>query len=126
MVDAGVLRKKNDSEWGARMFTIKKSDGTLRSLADFRELNKRIKRKPFPIPKIQDMLQKLRGFQWVTSLDLNMSCCHMKLDPDARKCCTIVLHWGKCECLRLPMGLCNGPDIFLGRCQDYCTSPWAV
>ena len=72
MEEKGVLRKKNDSEWAAPMFTIMKPDGTLRSLADFRELNKRIKRKPFPIPKIQDMLHKLRGFQWVTSLDLNM------------------------------------------------------
>jgi hypothetical protein len=34
---------------------------------DFRKLNKCIKRKPFPIPKIQDMLLKLEGFQWATS-----------------------------------------------------------
>jgi len=26
--------------------------------------------------------------------------------------CTIVLLWGKYECQRLPMGLCNSPDIF--------------
>jgi hypothetical protein len=54
------------------MFTIAKPDKTLRSLADLRELNKRIKRKPFPIPKINDLLQKLEGFYLATSLDLNM------------------------------------------------------
>ena len=59
MVEWNILKKINDSEWAAPMFTISKPDGTLRSLADFRELNKRIKRKPFPIPKIHDMLQKL-------------------------------------------------------------------
>ena len=32
----------------------------------------RIKRKPFPIPKIQNLLLKLEGFQYATSLDLNM------------------------------------------------------
>lgn len=57
-----ILRKVNRSEWGAPMFTISKPDRSLCSLADLRELNKRIKRKPFPIPKIQDMLHKLRGF----------------------------------------------------------------
>ena len=72
LVEYGILRKVNDSEWAAPMFTIPKPDGSLRSLADFRELNKRIVRKPFPIPKIQDMLQKMRGFQWATALDLNM------------------------------------------------------
>src|SRR5210317_1119023 len=94
------------------MFTISKPDGTLRSLADFGELNKRIKRKPFPIPKIQDMLHKIQGFQWVISLDLNMGYYHIVLDPDTSKYCTIVLPWGKYEYLRLPMGLCNSPDIF--------------
>src|SRR5210317_2534873 len=77
----GILKKCNNSEWAAPMFTISNPDGTLRSLADFRELNKRIKRKPFPIPKIQDMLHKLQGFQWVTFLDLNMGYYHIVLYP---------------------------------------------
>ena len=114
----GILRKKNDSEWGAPMFTISKPDGTLRSLADFRELNKRIKRKPFPIPKIQDMLQKLRGFMWVTAFDLNMGYYHIVLDPTPRSYCTIILPWGKYEYMRLPMGLCNSPDIFQEKMSD--------
>src|SRR5210317_355464 len=108
----GILKKCNNSEWAAPMFTISKSDGTLRSLADFQELNKMIKRKPFPIPKIQDMLHKLQGFQWVISLDLNMGYYHIVLDPDTIKYCTTVLPWGKYKYLRLPMGLCNSSDIF--------------
>jgi hypothetical protein len=72
LVDFGNLRKVNRSEWACPMFTIAKPDKTLRSLADLRELNKRIKRKPFPIPKINDLLQKLEGFYLATSLDLNM------------------------------------------------------
>jgi hypothetical protein len=39
------------------MFNIAQPDKTLRCLADLRELNKRIQRKPFPIPKINDLLQ---------------------------------------------------------------------
>jgi hypothetical protein len=52
----------NNSEWACPMFTIAKPDGSLRSLADLREVNKVIKRKPYPLPKIADMLQKLEGF----------------------------------------------------------------
>ena len=37
---------------------------------------------------------------------------HVRLDPDPRKLCTIVLPWGKFEYQRLPQGICNGPDVF--------------
>jgi hypothetical protein len=44
------------------MFTIVKPDGSLQSLADLREVSNVIKRKPYPLPKIANMLQILEGF----------------------------------------------------------------
>ena len=79
---------------------------------DFCELNKWIKRKPFPLPKIQDLLLQLEGFQYATSLDLNMGYYHIELSPFSKTLCTIVLPWGKYKYQKLPMGLCNSPDIF--------------
>ena len=108
----GVLKRVNRSEWAAPTFIIPKKDGSVRFISDFRELNKRIKRKPYPIPKIQTLLLQLEGFQYATSLDLNMGYYHIELSPDAKKLCTIVLPFGKFEYQRLPMGLCNSPDIF--------------
>ena len=110
LVNFGVLKKVNESEWASPAFTISKPDGTLRSLTDSRELNERIKRFPHPLPKI--LLQKLEGFQWATSLDLNMGHHHPVLSPTSRRLCTVVFPWGKHEHCRLPMGLCNSPDIF--------------
>jgi hypothetical protein len=81
LVDFGVLPKVNRSEWACPMFTISKPYKSLRSLADLRELNKRMKRKPFPIPKINDLLQKLEGFYLATPLDLNMGYYHIGLTP---------------------------------------------
>ena len=100
----GVLKRVNHSEWGAPTFVIPKKDGTIRFISDFRELNKRIKRKPYPIPKIQDLMLKLEGFQFGTSLDLNMGYYHIVLSPMAKKLCTIVLPFGKYEYQKLPMG----------------------
>jgi len=114
----GVLRKINNSEWACPMFTITKPDGSLRSLADLREVNKVIKRKPYPLPKITDMLQKLEGFMFATSLDLNMGYYHMLLTSFSSSLCTIVLPWGKYEYCRLPMGLCVSPDIFQEKMSD--------
>ena len=47
-----------------------------------------------------------------TSLDLNMGYYHIELTPFSKRLCTIVLPWGKYEYQKLPMGLCNSPDMF--------------
>ena len=118
LCEIGVLSRMNDSEWGAPTFIQPKKNGTVRFLSDFRELNKRIVRKPFPIPKIQDMLLKIEGFQYATSLDLNMGYYHIRLSPEAKKMCTIVLPWGKFCYNKLPMGVCNSPDIFQSKMAE--------
>ena len=45
LVEYGVLRNVNRSEWGSPMFTIVKPDSSLRSLADLRKLNTQIFKK---------------------------------------------------------------------------------
>ena len=91
-------------------------DNIVRFITDLRELNKRIVRKPYPLPKIQDLLLKLEGFTYGTSLDLNMGYYHIELTEETKKLCTLVLPWGKYEYQKLPMGLCNSPDIFQEKC----------
>ena len=67
-----VIKKVNQSQWGAPKFLIPKKDITVRFISEFRELNKRILRQPYPIHKIQDLLLILEGFRYGTTLYLNM------------------------------------------------------
>ena len=99
------MKRINNSQWAAPTFIVQKKNGTVRFISDFRELNKRIKREPYPIPKIQDLLLKLEGFKYATSLDLNMRYYHINLSTDSKQLCTIVLPWGKYEYQKLPMGI---------------------
>ena len=92
--------------------------GTLRLLADIRALNMVLKRYPFPLPRIQEMLQKLEGFMWATSLDLNMGYYHIRLTPFSKKLCTVVFPWGKYSYNRLPMGLLVTADTFQEKMSD--------
>jgi hypothetical protein len=112
LIKIKVLRKSNDSPWGAPTFIIPKKNRTVRFISDFRVLNTKLVRKPFPIPKIQDIMQKLGGFTYATSLDLNMGYYTIRLSPESSRLCTIVLPWGKYEYTRLPMGVAGSPDIF--------------
>ena len=90
-----ILKKSNYSEWASPHFIIAKKDLTIRMITYSRELNKRIKRKPYSILKIQDLLLKLEDFMYATSLDLNMGYYHIELTPNAKKYCTIVFPFGK-------------------------------
>jgi len=115
LVKLGVLEECHESEWAAPTFIIPKKNHTVRFISDFRRLNQVLKRKPYLIPKIQDMLQKLEGFTYATALDLNMGYYTIRLNPDAQELCTIILPWGKYKYKRLPMGVAGSPDIFQAK-----------
>jgi hypothetical protein len=67
----------------------------VRILTDFRRINAQVKRKPFPLPKISDLLRKLSGFKYATAIDLSMGFYHIPLGLEAHKLCTTILPWGK-------------------------------
>ena len=79
----------NRSQWGAPAFLIPKKDSTVRFIYDFRELNKRILRQPYTIPKMQDLLLRLEGFRYGTTLDLNMGYYHIELSAKYKELCNI-------------------------------------
>ena len=107
-----VFERNSNSEWAAPTFIQPKKTGDVRILTDFRRLNDCIIRKPFPLPKIQELLQKLRNFKYATAIDLSMGYYHIPLSKAAQKLCTTILPWGKYRYKVLPMGIKNSPDIF--------------
>ena len=52
-----VIKKVNRSQCGAPKFLIPKKDSTERFITDFIELRKGILRQPYPIPKIQSLVE---------------------------------------------------------------------
>jgi hypothetical protein len=67
---------------------------------------------------MQDILQKIGGFTYATTLDLNMGYYNIRLDPNAATLCTLILPWGKYKYLRLPIGIKNSPNIFQQKISD--------
>ena len=81
-------------------------------LSDFSNLNKQLKQKPYPIPKINEMLLTLEGFQYAASLDFNMGYYHIQISEKGSTLCTINLPGGEYCYKRLPMIVANSPNIF--------------
>ena len=109
----GVLKSNSDSKHAAPTFIQKKKTGNIHILMDFRKLNAMLICKPHPLPKISDLLQKLTGFLWASTLDLSMGYYHVPINKSSQKLCMMVVPWGKYRYLWLPMGIKNSPDIFL-------------
>ena len=72
--NTGVLRKlshSDDSPWASPSFGQPKKIGDIRLLTDFRKMNQAIERKPFPLPRIGETIQRLEKFISATALDLS-------------------------------------------------------
>ena len=107
-----VTLKLNISEWGSPTFILSNNNGTVRFLTNFIKINQINFIKPFPIPKIQNILLKIEGFAHELLVDLNIRYHPIKLSPGTKQLFNIVLPWVKYEYQKLPIGVCNKPNIF--------------
>ena len=70
------------------------------------------------MPKTNEMLLKLEGFQYAMSIDLHMGYYHIRLSENSSNLCTIIILRGKYWYKRLPMVVANYPGIFQQKMND--------
>ena len=66
-------------------------DGRIRTVHDFRYVNSQIERDAYPLPNIQELLHKRKGFKWCTKLDIIMCYWTFGLDKESQKNCYLPL-----------------------------------
>ena len=69
MMEKGYIRP-SVSPWEASNLFVKKKDDTLRLCIDYRQLNKMTINNKYPLPRIDDLFQQLRGATIFSNIDL--------------------------------------------------------
>ncbi|GBN95131.1 Transposon Tf2-6 polyprotein [Araneus ventricosus] len=100
------------SEYSSPVVIVRKKDGTPRVCIDYRKLNKVVVKDRFPLPLIEDILDRLQGSRVFSTIDLKNAFFHVDVNKDSRKYTSFVTHEGQYQFLKVPFGLCNSPAVF--------------
>ena len=95
------------------MVLVKKKTGELRFCIDYRRLNSVTKPDRYPIPLIEELIDKLRGQALYSTLDLKDGYWQVPVKPDdIEKTAFTVQGLGHFEFVVMPFGLSNAPATF--------------
>src|SRR5580765_2526169 len=85
LLDKGYIRP-SVSPWRAPMLFVRKKDGTMRMCMDYRQLNKLTVKNRYPLPRIDDLFDQVRGATVFSKIDLQSGYHQIRIkDEDIHK-----------------------------------------
>ncbi|GJW75805.1 retrovirus-related pol polyprotein from transposon TNT 1-94, partial [Tanacetum coccineum] len=141
LLDAGLIYPISDSPWVSPVHCVPKKGGFTvvendeneliptrlvtgwRVCIDYRKLNEATRKDHFPLPFMDQMLERLAGNEYYCFLDGFSGYFQIPIDPHDQEKTTFTCPYGTFAYRRMPFGLCNAPGTFqrykmLQRCED--------
>ena len=104
--------RRSYSAYSSPMVCVRKKSGGLRLCCDFRKLNKKMIPDRHPIPRVQDILDNLKGKAWFSNLDFSQAYHQGKVREESRKYTAFATPWMLLEWCVIPYGLMTAPGAF--------------
>ncbi|GJT19878.1 reverse transcriptase domain-containing protein [Tanacetum coccineum] len=134
LLDAGLIYPISDSPWVSPVHCVPKKGGITvienedneliptrlvmgwRVCIDYRKLNDATRKDHFPLPFMDQMLERLAGNEYYCFLDGFSGYFQIPIDPQDQEKTTFTCPYGTFSYRRMPFGLCN-PSSTFQRCM---------
>jgi hypothetical protein len=112
LLEKGYIRPST-SPWATPVLFVENKDGTKRMCIDYRSLNKVTVRNKYPMLRIEDLFDQLRGVGVFSKIDLWSGYHQLKIWPSDIPKTTFITKYGLYEFTVMSFGLTNAPAYFM-------------
>ena len=116
MLEGGIITPSN-SEWSSPVVLVRKKDGSLRLCVHYRRLNSVSESDTYPMPRIDDLIDKLGEARFISTLDLTRGYWQVPVTEEARYKTAFATPFGLYEFTVMPFGL-QGASATFQRLMD--------
>ena len=110
--------RPNSSPCGSPIVLVQKKDGTWWICIDYRALNKIIVRNRYPILRIDDLLDQVKGENFFSKIDLKFGYHQVLIEPIDVWKITFKSKEDLYKWIVMPFGLINAPTTFMRLMDD--------
>ncbi|GBG91466.1 hypothetical protein CBR_g52422 [Chara braunii] len=112
LVEKGWIRLSVSPYGSPVLFVSKKKEGTLRMCIDYRGLNAITVKNREPLPRIDDLLDRVQGCRYFSKIDLKSGYHQIAIHPEDQHKTAFQTRYGLYEFVVMPFGPCNAPGTF--------------
>lgn len=113
MVNEGIWKPIQFSDWASPIVLITKQDGSLRICGDFKvAVNNQIDVEKYPLPTRESLFHKIRYGKYFSKLDLKEAYLQMELEESSKSILVVNTPAGLFQYQRMPYGIASAPAIF--------------
>lgn len=102
----------SDAPFASPILLVKKKEGGMRLCVDYRKLNSVTKKDRYPLPLIDELMERLSKAKIFTKLDIRQGFHRLRMAEEHEDLTTFRTRYGSYKYKVMPFGLTNGPASF--------------
>ena len=112
LLAAGFIKEVSHLEWLANPMLVKKKNGKWMMCVDYTGLNKACPKVPFPLPRIDQIVDSTAGCETLSFLDAYSGYHQIKMKKSDQLATSFITPFGMCCYVTMPFGLRNAGAMY--------------
>ena len=111
-MEQAQIIERSTSPWAAPIVPVRKKDGSMRLCVGYRRLNAVSQTDAYPMPRVDELIDRLGGAKFITTLDLSKGYRQVPLRQEDREKTAFITQHGLFQFRVMPFGLQGAPATF--------------